>query len=99
MINAFCFLTSSLIHGIKYVQKGELAVTLSQTQKDEIVDILINIDDPFYLNTFVDDDDEQEWFHINERRMFLDMQRYLPMIDLNDQENWAFVRRCFLQFQ
>lgn len=73
-------------------------MALTQEQKDEIIGILINIDDPFYLNTFENTDDEQEWFDINEQRLFTDAQKYLPNIDLKNRENWTFVRKCFSQF-
>ena len=73
-------------------------MALTQEEKDGIVAALINIDDPFYLNTFENAEDEEEWFDINEKKLFDDMKNYLPDLDLDNRENWAFVRKCFSQF-
>lgn len=53
-------------------------MSLTTDQKEAIQESLLAIDDPYYLNTFTDAADEDEWFRLNEAYIQDDLQRYMP---------------------
>lgn len=67
--------------------------------KELILNILLTLDDPFYLNTFENAADEDEWFRINERYIQMDLQKYFPAsIDTTDKATWQFIKSKLKQF-
>lgn len=72
---------------------------LSTQDQDLILHILLQIDDPYYLNTFQDAASEDEWLLINEDFIRHDLQHFFPStIDLMDPETWRYVRGQLKQF-
>lgn len=68
--------------------------------KDLIVNTLLKLDDPFYLNTFSDAESEDEWFRINEKYIQDDLQKYFPdTIDTHDRQVWNYIRSKLKQFE
>lgn len=68
--------------------------------KDLILNTLLMIDDPFYLNTFENAEAEDEWYRINERFIQDDLQKYFPdTIDTHDQKVWNYIRSKLKQFE
>ena len=64
-----------------------------------ILNTLLQIDDPFYLNTFNNAADEDEWYRINERYIQTDLQRYFPAtIDTKDPATWRYIKSNLKQF-
>ena len=73
--------------------------SLSPKDQDLILHVLLQIDDPYYLNTFQDAAAEDEWFTINETFIRQDLQHFFPStIDLADPETWRYVRGQLKQF-
>ncbi|RRK09238.1 hypothetical protein D1831_13835 [Lactiplantibacillus garii] len=67
--------------------------------KELILETLLRLDDPFYLNTFANAVDEDEWFRINERYIQTDLQRYFPAsISTTDPATWQFIKSKLKQF-
>ena len=67
--------------------------------KDLILTTLLKIDDPFYLNTFNDSEDEDEWFRLNEKFIQNDLQKYFPTtVDTHDHATWVYIRSKLKQF-
>lgn len=67
--------------------------------KELILEILLKIDDPFYLNTFSDAEAEDEWYRINEKFIQDDLQKYFPTtINTHDKEIWNYIRSKLKQF-
>ncbi|MFD1672267.1 hypothetical protein ACFQ5M_09175 [Agrilactobacillus yilanensis] len=73
---------------------------LSADLKAEILTVLLAIDDPYYLNTFKDAADEDEWYRLNEKYCRQDLQRYFEpaKVDLARPEVWRFIRQQLKQF-
>lgn len=68
--------------------------------KDLILNTLLTIDDPFYLNTFENAEAEDEWYRINERFIQDDLQKYFPdTIDTHDRKVWNYIRSKLKQFE
>lgn len=67
--------------------------------KELILETLLKIDDPFYLNTFVDAEAEDEWYRINEKFIQDDLQKYFPAtINTHDKQVWNYIRSKLKQF-
>lgn len=68
--------------------------------KELILNTLLQIDDPFYLNTFKNSVDEDEWFRINEHFIQEDLQKYFPnSINTKDPQVWKFIKSKLMQFE
>lgn len=64
-----------------------------------ILTTLLQLDDPFYLNTFVTAADEDEWYRLNERYIQTDLQKYFPAsIDTRDAATWQYIKSQLRQF-
>ncbi|WP_318766153.1 hypothetical protein [Lactiplantibacillus carotarum] len=67
--------------------------------KDLILATLLQLDDPFYLNTFANAADEDEWFRLNEHYIQTDLQKYFPAsIDTRDTATWRYIKSQLRQF-
>lgn len=74
-------------------------MALSAQQKTSIRDALLNIDDPYYHNTFQDAVDEDEWFRLNEGFIQQDLQQYLPVgLSTKDPAVWRVIRAFLKQY-
>lgn len=68
-------------------------------EKELILEKLLQIDDPFYLNTFSDAEAEDEWFRINQNFIQDDLQQYFPSsVNTHDKETWNYIRSRLKQF-
>lgn len=74
-------------------------MSLTTDQKEAIQESLLAIDDPYYLNTFTNAADEDEWFRLNEAYIQDDLQRYMPVgINTHTSAVWRCIRELLRQF-
>lgn len=72
---------------------------MTKEDQELILTNLLQIDDPFYLNTFKNAEAEDEWFRINEKFIQNDLQKYFPKnIDMHDKTTWNFIKAKLKQF-
>lgn len=72
---------------------------MTKEDQELILASLLQLDDPFYLNTFANAAVEDEWFRINEKFIQNDLQKYLPTkIDTHDRATWNFIKAKLRQF-
>lgn len=72
---------------------------MNSQEKELVLEKLLQLDDPFYLNTFKDAEAEDEWFQINEEFIQDDLQKYFPeTINTHDKATWNFIKSKLKQF-
>jgi len=66
---------------------------LAQRDRDLILHVLLQIDDPAYLQHFQSAAAEEHWLTVNEALIQRDLQAYFPStIDTTDPETWRYIR-------